>query len=58
MLAADVRAGGAGAAAGGETERALAFYGRAAEVSRNGDDPKGVDAARREMERLKGAPSR
>jgi tetratricopeptide (TPR) repeat protein len=57
-IAADLMALGAAAAAGGETERALAFYGRAAEVSRNGDDPKGVDAARREMERLKGAPSR
>jgi len=57
-IAADLMALGAAAAAGGETERALAFYGRAAEVSRNGDDPKGADAALREMERLKGGPSR
>jgi tetratricopeptide (TPR) repeat protein len=54
-IAADLMALGAAAAARGETERALAFYGRAAVVSRNGDDPKGADAALREMERLKGA---
>ncbi len=57
-IAVDLMALGAAAAAGGETERALAFYGRAAEVSRNGDDPEGADAALREMERLKGGPSR
>ncbi len=57
-IAADLRALGAAAAARGETERALVFYGRAAVVSRNGDDPKEADAALKEMERLKGNPSR
>jgi tetratricopeptide (TPR) repeat protein len=53
-IAADLRALGAAAAARGETERALVFYGRAAEVSRNGDDPKGAEAALLEISRLRG----
>jgi len=53
-IAADLRALGAAAAARGETEGALVFYGRAAEVSRNGDDPKGAEAALLEISRLRG----
>ena len=57
-IAADLRALGAAAAARGETERAIVFYGRAAEVSRNGDDPKGAEAALLGIARLQGRPVR
>ncbi len=51
-IGADLRALGASAAAEGNIRRALAFYGRAVEVSRNGDDPQGAAAALLEMSRL------
>jgi len=57
-IALDLRALGAAAAARGETDKAIAFYERAIEVSRGGNMPTEAEAALFELNRIKEAPSR